>query len=108
MQSWEKVSQCVSNTSLILKIITPPNPKLDALIAEMDCSDKLQTLFVGYFVVQFIPVGEYVDWLFLDLRRSWFMEFDTKPIEKLEVVAKDIPNLVDDATDIDFHDQLVR
>ena len=35
------------------------------------------------------------------------MELDTKPIEQLEVVAKDIPNLIDARMDIRFHDQLV-
>ena len=33
--------------------------------------------------------------------------FDIELIEKLEVVAKDIPNLVDAGMDIDFYDQLV-
>ena len=36
-----------------------------------------------------------------------FMEPDTKPAEQLEVVAEDIPNLVDVGMEISFHDQLV-
>ena len=36
-----------------------------------------------------------------------FVESDTKPIDQLEVVAKDIPNLVDDGMDIGFHYYLV-
>ena len=33
-----------------------------------------------------------------------FVESDIEPIEKLEVVAEDIPNLVDVGMDIGFHD----
>lgn len=40
---------------------------LDEPIADMDRGDKLPTLFMGYHVVQFIPVSKYIDWLFVDL-----------------------------------------
>ena len=33
-----------------------------------------------------------------------FVELDIEPTEKLEVVAKDIPNLVDVGMEIGFHD----
>ena len=33
-----------------------------------------------------------------------FLELDTKPIEKLEVVAEGIPNLVDAGIKVGFHD----
>ena len=36
------------------------------------------------------------------------MEPDAKPAEQQEVVAKDIPNLVDAGTEVGFHDQLVE
>ena len=36
-----------------------------------------------------------------------FVELDAEPAEQLEVVAKDIPNLVDAGTEVGFHDQLV-
>ena len=36
-----------------------------------------------------------------------FVESDTEPAEQLEVVAKDIPNLVDARMDIGFHDQSI-
>lgn len=35
-----------------------------------------------------------------------FGEFDGEPIEKLEVIDEDIPNLVDARMEIGFHDQL--
>ena len=37
-----------------------------------------------------------------------FVELDVEPTEQLEVVAKDIPNLVDVGMEISFHDQLVE
>ena len=36
------------------------------------------------------------------------VEPDTKPAEQLEVVAEDIPNLVDVGMEVGFHDQLVE
>ena len=33
-----------------------------------------------------------------------FVEFDRELVEKLEVVAKGIPKLVDDGTEVGFHD----
>lgn len=36
-----------------------------------------------------------------------FVESDTKPIEQLEVVVEDIPNLFYFGIDISFHDHLV-
>ena len=33
-----------------------------------------------------------------------FVELDTQLVEKLEVVAKGIPKLVDDGTEVGFHD----
>ena len=37
-----------------------------------------------------------------------FVESDTKLVDKLEVVAEDIPNLVDARMDIGFHDQSIE
>ena len=36
------------------------------------------------------------------------MEFDTKPVEQLEVVVEDIPNLVNARMETYFHDHLVE
>jgi hypothetical protein len=40
--------------------------ELDEPIVDEDCGDELKTLFVGCFIVQFIPWGEYVDCYFVD------------------------------------------
>ena len=37
-----------------------------------------------------------------------FVDLDAEPAEKLEVVAEDIPKLVDAGTEVGFHDQLVE
>ena len=37
-----------------------------------------------------------------------FVESDIEPVEKIEVVAEDVPNLVDSRIEISFHDCLVE
>ena len=62
-----------------------------------------------------LPIQKRVVWL---VRRRWhskvevgfvdqIVESDTKLVEQLEVVAKDIPNLVDVEMEVGFHDHLV-
>ena len=86
--------------------------------------DEVRKEFHSYLWSQSLPIQKIVVWLIKRLvrERRWhskveveevgfvdnFEESDIEPTKQLEVVAKDISNLVDARTEVGFHVQLVE
>ena len=94
--------------------------KFEASLADR-VKDEVRKEFCSYLWSWSLPIRKRVVWPVKRLvcERRWhskvevgfadqFVESDVEPAEQLEVVAEDIPTLVDARMDISFHDQSIE